>query len=66
MENMTMETSIDLAYRHLPMPPQKNIQAISGSARAEYSTVLAMPDSTTEMTVIVDTLGEAGIQQEKW
>ena len=34
------------------------VQAISGSARAEFSTVLAMPDSTTSMTVIVDTLGE--------
>ena len=56
MENMTMETSIDHHRSHLPMPWQKKyIQAISGSARAEYSTVLAMPDSTTEMTVIVDT-----------
>ena len=39
--------------------PFEDFQAISGSARAEFSTVLAMPDSTTEMTVIVDTLAEA-------
>ena len=41
--------------------PFEDFQAISGSARAEFSTVLAMPDSTTSMTVIVDTLGEVRI-----
>ncbi|CAK9045763.1 Ankyrin repeat and KH domain-containing protein mask (Multiple ankyrin repeat single KH domain-containing protein) [Durusdinium trenchii] len=41
--------------------PFEDFQAISGSARAEFSTVLAMPDSTTEMTVIVDTLAEVRV-----
>ncbi|CAJ1355481.1 unnamed protein product [Effrenium voratum] len=41
--------------------PFEDFQAISGSARAEYSTVLALPDDTPQMTVIVDTLGEVKI-----
>ena len=55
------------SVRHIPWGtpgglrrPRGSFQAISGSARAEFSTVLAMPDSTTSMTVIVDTLGEVG------